>query len=74
MENENEVEQQRHQETIKELRKNDRHLKELVFKLEKERKSQLRLKYRTEKLQNKIKVYKRQVGEAGKLFFIISSF
>ncbi len=74
MENENEVEQQRHQETIKELRKNDRHLKELVFQLEKERKSQLRLKYRTEKLQNKINAYKRQVEEAGKLFCIISSF
>lgn len=62
------MEQHRHQETIKELRKNDRRLKELVFQVEEDRKTQLRLQDLTEKLQNKIKVYKRQVEEAGKQF------
>ncbi|CAF1414740.1 unnamed protein product [Rotaria magnacalcarata] len=64
LEGENEMEQHRHQETIKELRKNDRRLKELVFQIEEDRKNQLRLQDLTEKLQNKIKVYKRQVEEA----------
>jgi len=64
LENENEMEQHRHQETLKELRKNDRRLKELVFQVEEDRKNQLRLQDLTEKLQNKIKVYKRQVEEA----------
>ncbi len=62
------MEQHRHQETLKELRKNDRRLKELVFQVEEDRKNQLRLQDLTEKLQNKIKVYKRQVEEAGKYF------
>ncbi|CAF4908848.1 unnamed protein product, partial [Rotaria socialis] len=61
---ENELEQHRHQETLKELRKNDRRLKELVFQVEEDRKNQLRLQDLTEKLQSKIKVYKRQVEEA----------
>ncbi len=62
------MEQHRHQETLKELRKNDRRLKELVFQVEEDRKNQLRLQDLSEKLQNKIKVYKRQVEEAGKYF------
>ena len=65
MESENELEQHRHQETLKELRKNDRQLKELTFQVEEDRKNQLRLQDLTEKLQSKIKVYKRQVEEAG---------
>jgi len=64
LESENELEQHRHQETLKELRKNDRRLKELAFQAEEDRKNQLRLQDLTEKLQNKIKVYKRQVEEA----------
>jgi myosin heavy chain 6/7 len=62
------MEQHRHQETLKELRKNDRRLKELVFQVEEDRKNQLRLQDLTEKLQTKIKVYKRQVEEAGEYF------
>jgi len=62
------MEQHRHQETLKELRKNDRRLKELVFQVEEDRKTQLRLQDLVEKLQNKIKVYKRQVEEAGEYF------
>ncbi|CAF4199714.1 unnamed protein product [Rotaria sp. Silwood2] len=64
LETENELEQSRHQETLKELRKNDRRLKELAFHTEEDRKNQLRLKDLTEKLQSKVKVYKRQVEEA----------
>jgi myosin heavy chain 6/7 len=64
LESENELEQHRHQETLKELRKNDRRLKELAFQAEEDRKNQLRLQDLSEKLQNKIKVYKRQVEEA----------
>ena len=60
------MEQHRHQETLKELRKNDRRLKELVCQTEEDRKNQLHLKDLSEKLQNKIKIYKRQVEEAGK--------
>jgi myosin heavy chain 6/7 len=41
-------------------------LKELVFQAEEDRKNQLRLKDVSEKLQAKVKLYKRQVEEAGK--------
>ncbi|CAF3425009.1 unnamed protein product [Rotaria sp. Silwood1] len=64
LESENELEQHRHQETLKELRKNDRRLKELAFQAEEDRKNQLRLQDLSEKLQSKIKIYKRQVEEA----------
>ncbi|CAF1220495.1 unnamed protein product [Adineta steineri] len=64
LENENELEQHRHQETLKELRKNDRRLKELVFQAEEDRKNQTRLQDLIEKLQSKIKIYKRQIEEA----------
>jgi len=67
------MEQHRHQETLKELRKNDRRLKELVFQVEEDRKNQVRLQDLTEKLQNKLKVYKRQVEEAGKFILFIST-
>merc|ERR1712127_805013 len=52
------------QETIKEVRKNDRRLKELAFAAEEDRKNNSRLQDMIEKLQNKMKVYKRQVEEA----------
>ncbi|CAF4044140.1 unnamed protein product [Rotaria sordida] len=64
LESETELEQHRHQETLKELRKNDRRLKELAFQVEEDRKNQLRLQDLSEKLQSKIKIYKRQVEEA----------
>ena len=59
---------------MKELRKNDRRLKELVFQVEEDRKNQLRLQDLSEKLQSKIKVYKRQVEEAGKHLSVFSFF
>ena len=46
------------------MRKNDRRLKELIFGAEEDRKNQSRLQDLVEKLQNKLKVYKRQVEEA----------
>ncbi len=46
-------------------------MKELAFQTEEDRKNQSRLQDLTEKLQAKLKVYKRQVEEAGKdsIFF-----
>ena len=41
-------------------------MKELAFQAEEDRKNQLRLQDLSEKLQQKLKVYKRQVEEAGK--------
>lgn len=64
MESELDLEQRHHQETIKEVRKNDRRLKELAFQTEEDRKNQARLQDLIEKLQNKMKVYKRQIEEA----------
>ncbi len=45
------------------MRKNDRRLKELAFQAEEDRKNQTRLQDLVEKLQNKLKAYKRQVEE-----------
>jgi chromosome segregation ATPase len=64
LETELDIEQRHHQETIKEVRKNDRRLKELAFSSEEDRKSHARLQDLIEKLQNKLKVYKRQAEEA----------
>ncbi|CAF1017374.1 unnamed protein product, partial [Brachionus calyciflorus] len=64
LETELDLEQRHHQDTLKEVRKNDRRLKELVFQAEEDRKNQARLTDLVEKLQNKMKVYKRQVEEA----------
>ena len=46
------------------MRINDRRLKELAFQTEEDRKNQSSLQELIEKLQNKIKVYKRQIEEA----------
>merc|ERR1712224_830263 len=57
-------EQRRYAETEKGLRKQDRRLKELAFQADEDRKSQERLQDMIDKLQQKIKTYKRQVEEA----------
>lgn len=57
-------EQRRHAETQKNMRKADRRLKELAFAADEDRKNQERLQDLVDKLQNKIKTYKRQVEEA----------
>merc|ERR1719179_10179 len=57
-------EQRRHAETDKGMRKADRRLKELAFQSDEDRKNQERLQDMVDKLQQKIKTYKRQVEEA----------
>lgn len=57
-------EQRRHAETQKNMRKADRRLKELAFQSDEDRKNQERLQDLVDKLQAKIKTYKRQVEEA----------
>ncbi len=57
-------EQRRHAETQKNMRKQDRRLKELAFQADEDKKAQERMQDMVDKLQNKIKTYKRQVEEA----------
>ena len=64
-------EQRRHAETQKNMRKADRRLKELAFQSDEDRKNQERLQDLVDKLQAKIKTYKRQVEEAVSRFMII---
>lgn len=62
-----ELEQKHHQDTLREVRKNDKKLKELAFQAEEERKNQYRLQDLADKLQSKLKVYKTQAEEAEEL-------
>ena len=64
LETELDNEQRRHAETQKNARKSDRRMKELAFQCDEDRKIQERLQDMIEKLQAKIKLYKRQVEEA----------
>ena len=64
LESELDTEQRRHQETLKNLRKNERRLKELSFQADEDRKKEERMQEMVEKLQLKIKTYKRQVEDA----------
>ena len=57
-------EQRRHTETTKGMRKQDRRLKELAFQSDEDRKNQEKMQDMIDKLQQKIKTYKRQVEEA----------
>merc|ERR1719516_430591 len=59
LETELDAEQRRHQDTAKNLRKTDRRLKELAFQAEEDRKNMERMQDLVEKLQAKIKTYKR---------------
>lgn len=58
------AEQKRHGETVKNLRKNERRLKELLFQTEEDQKNQQRMQELVERLQMKMRAYKRQVEEA----------
>jgi hypothetical protein len=49
-------------------------LKELALQTEEDRKNQARLQDRSEKLQVKLKVYKREVEEAGKWIDFVFSY
>ncbi|XP_042561458.1 myosin-16-like [Clupea harengus] len=64
LETELDGELKRHVETVKVLRKNERRLKELVFQTEEDHKTNERMQELVEKLQNKLKCYKRQIEEA----------
>lgn len=59
-----ETEQKKYAETVKTLRKNERRLKELLFQSEEDQKNQQRMQELLERLQIKMKTYKRQVEEA----------
>jgi len=54
----------RHQETQKNLRNKDRRVRELQFQVEEDKKSAERMYELVEKLQGKLKTYKRQSEEA----------
>lgn len=69
LESELDSEQKRHVETVKALRKNERRLKELTFQTEEDQKTNQRMQELVEKLQNKLKSYKRQIEEAVSLSF-----
>lgn len=58
------TEQKKYTETVKTLRKNERRLKELLFQSEEDQKNQQRMQELLERLQIKMKTYKRQVEEA----------
>ncbi|KAM4634875.1 myosin-16-like [Polymixia lowei] len=64
VENELDQEQKRHVETVKNLRKGERRLKELLFQTEEDHKTNQRMQELVEKLQNKLKSYKRQIEDA----------
>merc|ERR1712121_573907 len=57
-------EQRRHAETLKNYRKMDRRLKELTFQADEDRKNQTRMQELVEKLQLKLKQYKKMVEDA----------
>ena len=63
MESEVDLERRNHEETLKEVRKNDRRLKELVFQAEEDRKNQARSQELVDKLQEKLKAYKKQIED-----------
>uniref|UniRef100_A0AAV2KIQ1 Myosin heavy chain n=1 Tax=Knipowitschia caucasica TaxID=637954 RepID=A0AAV2KIQ1_KNICA len=64
LENEFDQEQKRHGETVKNLRKGERRMKELIFQTEEDHKTNQRMQELVEKLQNKLKSYKRQIEDA----------
>uniref|UniRef100_A0A8C6F173 Myosin-7 n=1 Tax=Monodon monoceros TaxID=40151 RepID=A0A8C6F173_MONMO len=64
LENELEAEQKRNAESIKGMRKSERRIKELTYQTEEDRKNLLRLQDLVDKLQLKVKAYKRQAEEA----------
>ena len=63
LEMELDAEQRRHAETTKNARKQERRMKELAFQSDEDRKLHDRLRDASDKLQQKIKAYKRQVEE-----------
>ena len=58
------AEQRRYQEALKEVRKNEKLVKEVAFQADENKKAQGILQETIDNLQNKLKVYKKQVEEA----------
>lgn len=59
-----EAEQRYHQETLKEVKRNDKRVKDLLSQSEEDRRNQARLQDLVDNLQNKLRSYKRQTEEA----------
>ncbi len=64
LEAELEHEKKRHNEALAEIKKNDRKIKELIVQLDEEGRSNSRLQELHEKLQSKIRIYKKQAEDA----------
>jgi len=64
LEQELDGEQRRHTDADKNMRNKDRRVKELEFQIEEDKKSAERMNDLVDKLQTKLKVYKRQIDEA----------
>jgi len=64
LEAELDVEQRNHQEAVKEAKKNDRKVRDLVSMSEEDRHNQARLQEQVEKLNSKVRFYKRQAEES----------
>ncbi|XP_025776104.1 myosin-2 [Puma concolor] len=71
LEGEVESEQKRSADAVKGLRKHERRVKELTYQTEEDRKNILRLQDLVDKLQAKVKSYKRQAEEAGEMEDIV---
>lgn len=68
IENELDLEQRRHADAQKNMRKADRRVKELAFQADEDRKNHEKMQDLVEKLQQKIRTYKRQIEEAVSFF------
>lgn len=64
LESQLDLEHKHNQETLKEMKKNDKRIKDLIIQSEDDRRNQIKLQELIEALQHKIKVYKRQTEEA----------
>jgi myosin heavy chain 1/2/3/4/8/13/7B/15 len=64
LESELDAEQRAHQETVKELRKNERRIKELSLQADEDRRQQARLQEMVDKIQSKNRLLKKQAEDA----------
>merc|ERR1712235_232152 len=64
LESELECENRRYADGTKNLRKSERHIKELTYSSDEDRKNQERMQALIDQLQSKIKTYKKQIEEA----------
>merc|ERR1712215_108540 len=64
LESEMDAEQRRYGDAQKNMRKSERHVKELIYQQEEDRKNHERMQALVDQLQSKIKSYKKQIEEA----------